>query len=388
MCLDSYTGSYEVNYWLWDQGYSEDVYSFECQQTGNVTVLIDNMNCDLDLYILDSTCNPSSESTCIQASDNYDILSDSVTFNCVQGQTYYIVLEGWGSDPNYGAYCSPLHGDYTLHFEIGANTGCTEDCADGNDNDGDGFVDCDDSDCLADPFCVNCDIDGDGFSNSDCGGSDCNDSDVSIYPTANEICDGIDQDCDGIIDDGAGSLFFIDADGDGYGNAAYAQQFCTPPPGYSSLPGDCNDGMANMSPALQEICDSIDNDCNGIVDDGMGMVWYRDQDGDGFGSYNDTTFACVQPDGYTTQGGDCNDLEATVNVNATEICDGLDNNCNSIIDEGLIQALYVDADGDGYGDTNQMQTGCSEGNGLSAVYGDCDDNNAQIYPTTRNFATT
>ena len=81
------------------------------------------------------------------------------------------------------------------------------------------------------------------------------------------------------------------------------------------------------------------------------------------------------------QGGDCNDLEATVNANATEICDGLDNNCNSIIDEGLIQALYVDADGDGYGDTNQMQTGCSEGNGLSSVYGDCDDNNAQIYPT-------
>ena len=143
--------------------------------------------------------------------------------------------------------------------------------------------------------------------------------------------------------------------------------------------------MANMSPALQEICDSIDNDCNGIVDDGMGMVWYRDQDGDGFGSYNDTTFACVQPDGYTTQGGDCNDLEATVNANATEICDGLDNNCNSIIDEGLIQALYVDADGDGYGDTNQMQTGCSEGNGLSAVYGDCDDNNAQIYPTAQEL---
>ena len=145
--------------------------------------------------------------------------------------------------------------------------------------------------------------------------------------------------------------------------------------------------MANISPAIQEICDGLDNDCNGIIDDGMGMVWYQDQDGDGFGSYNNTTFACTQPAGYTSQGGDCNDQEAMVNSAQIEICDGLDNDCDAFIDEELLQALYVDADEDGYGDTNQMQTGCTERSGLSVLNGDCDDNNNLIYPNAQNYVT-
>ena len=91
----------------------------------------------------------------MEGSDNYDTYSDSVTFDCIQGETYHIAIEAWGaSDPSYGAYCSTYNGNYTLYFEIGAGTGCTEDCADGTDNDVDGFIDCDDSDCLQDPFFV------------------------------------------------------------------------------------------------------------------------------------------------------------------------------------------------------------------------------------------
>src|SRR5262249_8608794 len=81
------------------------------------------------------------------------------------------------------------------------------------------------------------DADGDGYNSS----VDCNDNNASIHPGATEICDGIDEDCDGVLDNG-----FPDADGDGY----------------ASCGGDCNDNNAAVHPGATEVCNGIDDNCN------------------------------------------------------------------------------------------------------------------------------
>ncbi len=155
------------------------------------------------------------------------------------------------------------------------------------------------------------DADGDGYTS--CGG-DCNDNNASIKPGAVEVCNGIDDDCDNLIDEG------FDADGDGY----------------SSCAGDCNDNNASIKPGAIEICNGIDDDCDNLIDEGF------DADGDG----------------YTSCAGDCNDSNASIKPGAVEICNGIDDDCDNLIDEGF------DLDGDGY-------TSCG---------GDCNDNNAAIHP--------
>ena len=156
------------NYWdpqcassYWDQSGEEDVYSFTYQQNGLVTARITNLDCDLDLYVLDSTCNP--QTGCVAGSDNFNYLDDYVSFYCTPGNTYYILVEGFDYHNGFCEYGYDFDGDglisyeghYTLFFDIGQNTGCTEDCSDGNDNDGDELIDCDDSDCLDLPYSKN-----------------------------------------------------------------------------------------------------------------------------------------------------------------------------------------------------------------------------------------
>lgn len=98
---------------------------------------------------------------------------------------------------------------------------------------------------------------------------------------------------------------------------------------------DCDDGNANINPDATEVCDGMDNDCNGLVDDGVGFVWYADRDGDGYGDGASTMVACAQPEGFVATDGDCDDDNASINPDATEIFDGIDNNCNGMIDEGF-----------------------------------------------------
>jgi hypothetical protein len=85
--------------------------------------------------------------------------NDSVIFPCVAGQTYYIIIEGWGWQPGIfppAGQCNAGEGNYTLEFTVGDLTGgCLEDCDDGIDNDADMDVDCDDADCVMDPVCTN-----------------------------------------------------------------------------------------------------------------------------------------------------------------------------------------------------------------------------------------
>jgi len=223
------------------------------------------------------------------------------------------------------------------------------------------------------------DADNDGFGAA----CDCNDNNANINPNATEVCDGIDNDCDSMIDEGLTfTTYYVDNDGDGFGTGN-GQSLCSNPgAGYSTVAGDCNDNNADINPNAAEVCDGIDNDCDSMIDEGLSFTtYYVDNDGDGFGTGNGQSLCSNPGAGYSTVAGDCNDNNADINPNATEVCDGIDNDCDSMIDEGLsFTTYYVDNDGDGFG-TGNGQTLCSNpGAGYSTVAGDCNDNNADIKP--------
>jgi hypothetical protein len=133
----------------------------------------------------------------------------------------------------------------------------------------------------------------------------------------------------------AGTLWYQDNDGDGYGSLV-TMFSCTAPSGYVAIGGDCNDNNADISPGTDEICNGIDDNCNGQVDEGLSLSWfYPDQDGDGYGSVSSGLFTCDLPVGYVTNNSDCNDNCANCYPGASEIADGLDNNCNGAVDEGF-----------------------------------------------------
>jgi hypothetical protein len=131
-------------------------------------------------------------------------------------------------------------------------------------------------------------------------------------------------------------VFYKDKDGDGYGDANDQTLACTQPSGYVSNSSDCNDNDPNINPGKTEICDSKDNDCDGQIDEGVLLVFYRDKDGDGYGDANDQTLACAQPTGYVSNSSDCNDNDPDMNPAKTEICDRKDNDCDGQIDEDIV----------------------------------------------------
>jgi MYXO-CTERM domain-containing protein len=346
----------------------EYIFTFTPQATGSVTFVIDNLTDDFDLYVLEDLC---SQSACIGSSTAASTTDDEVTFSAVAGTTYYIVVESYTGS-----------GAFDLHFDEGT-VGCPEDCNNGLDDDGDSDIDCDDSDCLGDPNC--CDSDNDGYQivGGFCGGDDCDDANAAVNPGATEICDGIDNDCDGQIDEnGSATTYYADSDGDGYGDPGVTQDACAPPSGYVADNTDCDDSEDTVYPGANEICDGLDNDCNGLIDDyaSDATTWYFDEDGDGFGG-SSTILDCNQPTNYVGASGDCDDLEPTVYPGAPELCDGLDNDCDGDIDEDPNgQTWYLDDDGDGYGLASDTVESCNQPAGYAGQPDDCNDNEDTVYP--------
>jgi hypothetical protein len=171
---------------------------------------------------------------------------------------------------------------------------------------------------------------------------DCDDGNAAIHPSAAEICnDGIDDDCNGLADDDdvhTGDLtWFTDADGDGYG--ALPEVFaCVLPAGAADNDADCDDGDLTIRPGADETCDEVDEDCNGVVDDGAvdAFASWADDDGDGFGD-GVPVRECEPPADHVGNSADCDDTSADAYPDApTVVCDGVDNDCDPATVEPLV----------------------------------------------------
>ena len=220
------------------------------------------------------------------------------------------------------------------------------------------------------------DADQDGYTS----GEDCDDSNPEVSPDAEEVCDGIDNNCDGTVDEGVTQTFYADADQDGFGNPEISTDACQLPDGYVGNGSDCNDIDPDSYPSAPEICDGEDNDCNGTPDDGMNQLYYVDMDRDGFGDSDQQVESCVLSDGLSTVGGECDDSDDGVFPTAPEDCDGLDNDCDGDIDEGVTQLYFMDSDGDGFGDTNMSIAACVLPSGYVSNDHDCNDENEAVSP--------
>ena len=220
------------------------------------------------------------------------------------------------------------------------------------------------------------DADGDGFTLEE----DCNDSDSTINPAAIELCDGTDNNCDGNIDEDVLQDFYVDADQDGFGNADIVIQSCTVPEGFSANDTDCDDTDDAIFPEAEELCDGLDNNCDGEIDPGLMVDFYIDADNDGFGDTNQIIQACVPAFGISQLDGDCNDENDSISPIADEICDNADNNCDGSIDEGLLMIFYRDQDEDGFGNAEEMVENCEQPTGYVHDDTDCDDLESYAHP--------
>ena len=229
------------------------------------------------------------------------------------------------------------------------------------------------------------DDDSDGYSS----GEDCDDADPDANPGAEERCDGIDNDCDGMLDEDDATdatTWHSDADGDGFGEDSVAETSCEAPSGYVEDGTDCDDGDAAINPGADERCDDLDNDCDGDTDEDDAIdasIWYRDADSDGFGDGEDSVPACSAPSGYVEDGSDCDDGDAAFRPDADEVCNDQDDDCDGMLDEDdAIDAAtwYRDADADGFGDAAVEYAACDAPNGYVADATDCDDEDAAVHP--------
>ena len=179
------------------------------------------------------------------------------------------------------------------------------------------------------------DQDGDGFGFED----DCDDNDAGVNSSIEEVCDGIDNNCDGQIDEGVTETFYADADGDGFGDSTITVDACEAPSGYVPVANDCDDTNMDIYPGAPEFCDGLDTNCDGSIDDGE-QTFFADNDGDGFGDANAPVTSCDESSDAVDNADDCDDSNADVNPDMEEICDGLDNDCNDMIDDGVTSTFY------------------------------------------------
>ncbi|MEZ4317797.1 MAG: putative metal-binding motif-containing protein [Myxococcota bacterium] len=342
----------------------------------------------------DPTVNPGAPEIC----DAIDHDCDGDPSNDIQDRDWYADLDGDG----FGDPAAFLVTACAAPPQSVANSGDCDDgdstrnpnaaeICDGIDQDCDGAVD--DGLAVSDYFP---DLDGDGAGDTQatpiaaCGpgpdrvanDDDCDDSNPFTYSGAPELCDDQDNDCDGSADEGLPlQSGYVDADGDGFGDPATLVLDCAVLPGNVTVGGDCEPGDASIHPGAPEICDSVDQDCDGVVDEGLPTFdHYEDLDGDGFGAGPVIGNACDLPPDTADIPGDCDDLDSTTYPGAIEQCDGFDNDCNGVVDDDVPTTnWYLDLDGDGFGAGTPMPD-CLQPSGTVANVADCDDSDDSIRP--------
>ena len=282
------------------------------------------------------------------------------------------------------------------------------------DLDGDGVADCvdpdDDGDLVPDgsdicPFTpdpLQLDYDQDGLGD-ECDGDDDGDGDYDladceplnplVHKNAVELCNGKDDNCNNKVDEegAAGCIpVFPDTDEDGFGKEDGDKCLCgMSPPYISFFGGDCDDDNELVNPAVLEICNGLDDDCDGLSDpaDAEGcQAHYLDEDQDGFGE--DDSLCLCAPDGFYSapEAGDCDPVEATVYPGNPEVCDGLDNDCNDEVDdvgEELCTNYYLDEDQDGFGVDDNFICQCDPEPAqfyTALEAGDCNDDQELVNP--------
>lgn len=343
----------------------------------------------------DDDCNDAVAEIHPGAIETCNLIDDDCDGDVDEGvqNIYYIDGDGDG----YGNPASPV---WACSLPTGYVSN-SEDCDDGNVNVYPGAVEIcntidDDCDGDIDEGVLNtyyADADGDGYGNPAItqmacttppgyvsNGDDCDDTNPNVNPGARELCNEIDDDCDGQMDEDVQTIYYADLDNDGYGDPANTILDCRPPAGYVDNAMDCDDTDPNVNPSITETCNLIDDDCDGDIDEGVQLTFYADTDGDGFGSPTSTILACTAPPGYTGNNDDCDDANAAVNPSATEVCNEVDDDCDGVVDEGVQLLFYLDQDGDGYGNPMITILACSAPQGYSSNNDDCEDTNANIHP--------
>lgn len=238
--------------------------------------------------------------------------------------------------------------------------------------------------------CSTPDADGDGARAVECGGDDCDDNDPDAFPGNAEVCDdGHDEDCDPC------TVGARDVDGDFFVDSACANDAPSGAPvcgpgveldasGTRVQGLDCDDMRREVKPGESETCNAIDDDCDGNVDEALTTTdYWPDEDSDGYGDMSrESVLACARPMGFADNGEDCDDTTRLVSPVSTELCDGLDNNCNGEVDEDGVRTFYFDADGDGVGDAAvTMETAdCVPPPDYVSTSGDCVPADPNTYP--------
>ena len=372
---------------------------------------------DTDCDDGDASISPVGSEICNEADDDcdglVDIEDDSLDLTTVSTVYADADGDGYGDTDDAGTSACSVEVGYAAtsddcdDADADVHPDATEVCNDGVDDDCDGLADADD-DSLDTSTNVTwyADTDGDGYGDADvtlascdqpsgylADDTDCDDGDGTIHPDAEELCDGVDNDCDTETDEDDASdatTWYADTDGDGYGDADASLTACDQPSGYEDDAEDCDDTNGEVNPAATEVCDDQDNDCDTETDEddaSDAATWYADADGDGYGVDSDNLVSCDQPSGYESAGGDCNDDATAVNPDATEVCDDIDNDCDELIDDADDDldtssgtTWYADTDGDGYGDASSSTEACVQPSGYTDDTDDCDDSDLGVNP--------